>query len=113
MRTRISAALTILLLAVTGLQTAHAETWHTSLIKHIYPLGDGSFVLIFREDAASCAGTTSKYHYVRAGNFGVTADGVKAMLATVLTAYAMDRRITLLFDESSAECYINRLQIQD
>jgi hypothetical protein len=113
MKTYVKVTAMLALLTAATLPAAHAETWHTSPIKNIYPLADGSFVLIMRNDAAGCAGTTNKYHYVSAGEFGVTAEGVKAMLATALTAYAMDRRISLLFDETRPQCYINRLQITD
>jgi hypothetical protein len=89
---------------------AHAETWHTSRIENIYPLADGGVVVIFVEDAPACTGGSSdKYHHIRAGEFGVTTEGVRNMLATLLFALASDRRVSYIFDETSSSCYINRL----
>jgi hypothetical protein len=93
---------------------ASADTWHTSRIENIYPLADGQVVVIFVDDAPACTGgTENKYHYITAGTFGVTAEGLRMMMATLLTAYAMDRRISVLFNEASPGCYINRLYIRE
>jgi hypothetical protein len=86
---------------------AQAESWHTSKIKNVYPLGDGSFVLIFVDSAAACS-NQGKYHYVSAGAYGVNAEGVKMMMSTALMAHATDKTISIAFDESSPSCYINR-----
>jgi hypothetical protein len=104
-----------ILLACIGLSAsavANAESWLTSTIKRVYPLGDGSFVLIMTIDAADCAGTPgNKYHYVRPGVYGVTSDGVRAMLATALTAFASGKTVSIAFDQSSSSCDINRLTV--
>jgi hypothetical protein len=41
----------------------------------------------------------------------VNADGVKAMLATALTAHVTEKLIQLAFDGSTGNCYVNRLSI--
>jgi hypothetical protein len=93
---------------------ANAEAWHTSTIKQVYPLGDGSFVLIMTVDAAACSGTPgSKYHYVRPGVNGVTSDGVRAMLATALTAFALGKTVSMAFDETSSSCDVNRFSMNE
>jgi hypothetical protein len=89
---------------------AHAETWHTARIKDVYPLGNGSLVLIFVVDAAGCTGAgPGKYHYISAGQAGVNTDGVRLMAATALMAFASDKPVSVAYDETSASCYINRL----
>ena len=94
--------------------SANADTWHTSRIENVYPLADGQIVVIFVDDAPACTGgTENKYHYISAGTFGVTAEGARMMMATLLTAYAMDRRVSVLFNEASPACYINRLLIRE
>jgi hypothetical protein len=93
---------------------ANAEVWHTARIKNVYPQADGRVVVIFQVDAAACAGTPgNKYHYIAAGISGVTTEGVRMMLATLLTALAMDRNVSAAFDETSSPCYINRLMIRE
>jgi hypothetical protein len=104
-----------ILLACLGLcvsAISNAEAVHTSTIKTVYPLANGSFVLIMTEDAPSCGGTPgSKYHYVRPGVFGVTSDGVRAMLASALTAFALGKTVSIVFDETITSCDINRFTI--
>jgi hypothetical protein len=94
---------------------AHAaDVWHTATIKFIYPQGDGSFVLIFNSDAASCTSVSNPdYYTVRANTNGVTAEGLKLMYAAALMAKASDREVTINFSTSTNECAINRLQIGD
>jgi formylmethanofuran dehydrogenase subunit E-like metal-binding protein len=88
------------------------ETWVTDYIKSVYPLSDGSFVIIFASSQPVCTNDpTAQYFYVSPGNNGVTADAVKAMLATSLTAYALEKKISLAFESASSYCYVNRLQI--
>jgi hypothetical protein len=89
---------------------ARAETWHSAAISQVYPLGNGDFVLILAQGATACI-HPNKYHYVQVGSFGVTADGARAMLATSLTAFAMGKSVSVLFDETSYGCQINRMLV--
>ena len=94
--------------------TAHAVTnvWHTSTIKYIYPLADGSFVVTFNTNSSSCSGGVSnKYHYVRTGNNSVNQEGVDKMYSLFLTAATSGRKVTISFDSSSTQCWINRAYI--
>jgi hypothetical protein len=94
--------------------SAWAETWHTARIKSVYPLANGSVVLIFVEDAPACPGSVpGKYHYISVGENGVTAEGVKMLMATALVALAMDKTVSVAFAEGSSGCYINRLITRD
>jgi hypothetical protein len=43
------------------------------------------------------------------GQSGVTADGLKQMFATALTAYSMDKSVTIMFDDATASCYVRQL----
>jgi hypothetical protein len=90
------------------------DWWWTSTLSKVYPLQDGSVVLIFAADSPNCpAAGPGKYHYIAVGSNGVTSDGLKAMLATSLTAFAAGRQVTINFSDSSpTACYINRLFIQ-
>ena len=90
-----------------------AEQWVEGTLKFVYPQPDGSFVISFEgAQPASCiSGANPKYFEVKAGQFGVNGDGVKAMLATALTAHASGKVIQLAFDDSTAYCYVNRLRI--
>ena len=83
-----------------------------STVKSVYPLYDGSFVIILTNDTSTCPATTPKYFYVTPGQNMVTVDGVKAMLATALTAYATGSSLALSFDDATTYCYVNRFSMQ-
>ena len=102
------------LFAVSAAQVNAAEGWYQDYIKTIYPLSTGDFVVTFVNSPASCLNTSNpKYFHVEAGKNGVTTDGVKAMLATSLTAYAAGKRLTVVFDDTSTSCSVNRMVISD
>ena len=89
-----------------------ANIWHASTIKRIYPLSDGSFVLTFTIDAPTCPNTnTHKYHYVAAGQNGVTVDGQDKMYALAIAAATSGSAVSFNFDDSGASCYINRMYV--
>lgn len=90
-----------------------AEQWVEGYLMFVYPEADGSFILSFQgTQPAACTNTANpKYFEVKAGQYGVNADGVKAMLATALTAHASGKVIQLAFDDSTSYCYVNRLRI--
>jgi hypothetical protein len=91
-----------------------AEQWATSNVKFVYPLADGNFVLALHTDPSGCpASGNPKYLYVTVGQNGVTADGVKAMFATSLTAISTGKQLSIAFSDSTAACYVNRLVILD
>jgi len=103
---------TLWMLLAWGSAAIAASTTVTSTLKSVYPLSDGSFVLIFTNDASTCVNSTPKYFYITPGQNGVSVDGAKAMLATSLSAFALGASVTLNFDDSTAFCYGNRLYIQ-
>ncbi len=90
-----------------------AEVWHTSTIKTVYPLASGGFVLIFNADSPACPhpNAVGKYHYVVPSQNDMTVEGAKKLYAAALLALAMDRAVTIAFEGSSAECYVNRLSV--
>jgi|SRR5690349_9323176 len=89
-----------------------AEQWVDEYLQYVYPLNDGNFVLSFQSAPAQCTSAANpKYFHVIAGQNGVTAEGVKAMLAASLTALAAGKRMQVSFDDSTPNCYVNRLRI--
>jgi hypothetical protein len=89
-----------------------AEVWHTSTVRAIYPLADGSFVLTFNANSASCASADNPhYYYARAGQNGMTAEGSKKMYAIAALAFATNKPVSFAFDNATASCFINRLSV--
>ena len=108
-RTRMVLALWML---TASLATHGAESWHQSAIQQVYPLSDGSFVLILLTDAATCSSASSPDYYVVApGQNGVTADGIKLLFAASLAAAAQGNPVTIAFDNATTNCYVNRLVV--
>src|SRR6185312_2558763 len=97
-----------------ALSPAQAATvWYQGPVQLVYPMNDGSFAIGVPNILAVCSGSGSgSYLYVTPGQNGVTMDGVKSMLATVLTAFSQGKTISLAYDDSTAYCYVNRLLIQ-
>lgn len=103
-------ALGLIMLSLGSLAANAAEVWHTAYLKRVYPTADGSVRLSFVTDHATCTNADSpKVYYITVGQNGVTADGLRAMHATALTAFAMERQVSIAFDNATASCYINRL----
>jgi hypothetical protein len=89
-----------------------AEAWHTAQIKTIYPLSSGGFVIILSTDAPSCPSAgPGKYLFVMPGENGMTIDGIKGLLATALSAFALDIPVSVAFDTGTTYCYVNRLHV--
>ena len=109
---RVLAALAVAA-ALTPLRALATTFWHSGTLNWIYPQADGSVVLTFTTDHPSCTNTASpKYYLVMVGQAGVTADGMKNMVATALSAFAMGRTLNVNFDDATNNCFINRMFMQ-
>ena len=85
---------------------------HVSTIDSVYPLADGSFIIIFDDNATACPNTKSrKYHFVAVNQLGVTEDAAKQIYAAALLALAMDKQVRVYFDDSTTYCWIDRLRV--
>lgn len=105
----------LLVLLMSDVTNAHAaESYHTGILKFVYPLGDGSYVIGFTTQAAACTNANSpKYHYISVGQNGVTGDGLRNIVATALMVFASAKNVTVAFDDASAGCHVNRLTVSD
>ena len=91
-----------------------AEEWASSNVKFVYPLSNGGFVIAFVDSPAGCTNANNpKYLYVAVGSNGVTQDGAKMMLGVALTGFAAGKRVSAAFDNSTPNCYVNRLLVTD
>ena len=89
-----------------------AEAFHQSTIKILYPLADGAFVLVFNSDSPSCTAPGSPdYYYVVAGQNGVNVDGSKKLYAAATLGFPMNKPVAIVFDSTTASCYINRISV--
>jgi hypothetical protein len=86
------------------------NVWLHSTIKRVYPLADGSFVLIFNDPSPHCTSVDS-YHRVKADSNGMTAEGVKNLLAASLTAATAQKPVSINFETNTGSCFVNRMQV--
>ena len=110
---RFAAVIAVTILVSTA--SAQASTvWYQGSVQLVYPMNDGSFAIGVPTILPVCSGTGQNgvYLYVMPEQNSVTADGAKNMLATVLTAFALGRSISVAYDDSTTNCYANRLLIQ-
>lgn len=84
--------------------------WFGGTIKRVYPLANGDFILIFNNDNPSCT-NQNKYHYTRVGKNGVTKEGIQFLYSAALAAAASGKKVSINFDTSDKQCYVNRLQV--
>lgn len=91
-----------------------SESGFSSLVKSIYPQGDGSVILTFETGTSACTnGSSPKFFLVANGYNGVTADGVKNIYGAAILAMALNRPLTVAFENSSSLCPINRVFIEN
>src|SRR5690242_894182 len=83
-----------------------ATVWYQGSVQMIYPMNDGSFAIAVPSILPTCSGNGSGgvYLYVTPGQNGVVMDGLKNMLATLLTAFSTGRTISIAYDNSTASC---------
>lgn len=105
----------VMLLIAASLPALAAATdrSHTAVVKQLYPTANGTFAVIFDSDSTYCTngGTPRKYYYATVGQNGLTADGHKLLYSTLLTALTTGYSVSIVFDDSTVNCYINRLVI--
>lgn len=89
-----------------------AQVSHGSKVKMVYPPSDGNFIIILQVDPPNvCTAGANKQLNVVAGQAGANAEGVKKMYAAALLALAAEKDITVVFDNATQQCYVNRLYI--
>ncbi len=100
-----------LLLTLLTVSSANAApTWHEAKITEVYPLANGAFIISFDSDSTACTSSSvPKYYYVEVGQNGMTQEGLKNMLSVSLTAASLQVDVLISFDDSSAYCYVNRI----
>jgi len=100
--------------ATFSIPASAAEEWASSNVKFVYPLSNGGFVIGLVDSPAGCTNANNpKYLYVAVGSNGVTQDGAKMMLSVALTGFAAGKRVSVNFDNSTPNCYVNRLLVTD
>ena len=89
-----------------------AEAWLTATITAVYPQSDGGVALTFSASSPSCTnGSSPKYHYLYVGYNSVTQPGFKNLFAVVMLAFSLGKVVTVNFDDSTPNCFINRIYL--
>ncbi|MEW5251045.1 response regulator receiver protein [Microbulbifer discodermiae] len=100
----------ILITTLISLPATAEEVVFTSQVTRVYPFGNGTFVITLQESSPSCTRTDNYYH-VKVGENGVTQEGLQLMFSAALAGLASGKNVSIFFDSSSSNCYINRLSI--
>lgn len=89
-----------------------ADLWHTSTLKWVYPVANGSFILAFNLESASCPSPSSpKYFNVVVGENGVTEEAARKFYAAAMAALVTRMTVQVNFSDSSSACFINRMLV--
>lgn len=105
---------TLCLGAIASVASATEVNLFTHVLR-VHPLADGSIVLMMTTDSPSCTSTATpnKHYTIKVGQNGVSADGLRAMQATAMTAVATGYRLTIYFDDATSFCYVNRILMRE
>ena len=107
------AALGSAVLALAGLaQPAHAaNVWMGPIpITSVITNGAGGFLLLLNLSDPACGSSGNQFNVVVNVN-GQTADGAKSALATVLTALALGKSVSVVVDDTQYGCPIQQVRI--
>lgn len=111
-RRRYACCFAAFLVSLAGAVSADEVWLNSTTIYAIYPLATGTVVLTFEADATECtSGSSPKYYTLKVGANNVTADGFENVLATALAAAATRAIVSVAFDDSTSDCYINRIWV--
>lgn len=107
----VSVVLVAAILCVPSASVA-ANVWHASTVKGLYPLADGTFIIILNTDTLDCRSPNNpKYYYVAPGQNAMTVEGAKKVYAAAALAMALNKSVQIYFDNVAASCYINAMVV--
>lgn len=106
----------ILVIIFTGFYASFcfsASQSHLSEVARIQTQSNGDWIIFFKDQDPDCTSTNTpwKKHHVYVGKNGVDEDGSTKMLSLALTAAVSGKKVVVYFDDSSSECYVNRLYV--
>jgi len=97
----------VLILIFSTAAYADVDDWTGSKsVVSVQVIQTGGIIIYFDSavnPVCSAAGTNSIYVY--SGQQGVTEDGLKAFLSTALTALSTGMKVSVLYDDSSSNCW--------
>jgi hypothetical protein len=94
-------------LSLAATSVSAANTWmNTMEIASLHSQTDGGFLIQGPAGIAPACNAGNLFS-VKAGQNGQTAEGVKTALALALTAFAMGKPVTFLYDNGNSTCYVN------
>lgn len=100
------------LLLLPGLLNAATVSINTR-IDRIYPQAGGIVIINLVTDHASCTSASSPDHYyLEVNQNGATDLGFQNLYAAALAAMTSQLDVTVWFDDSTSECYISRIRVQ-
>lgn len=91
-----------------------AESWHTFAVKKVYPLANGTFLVVFDTNASDCPNTIlDKYHYVSPTQSGMSDAGCENDLYSASLAALYTRgTVTVAFDDAATNCFVSRITVR-
>ncbi len=113
MKTMVVSSIAFMMLFLCNTVSA-AERWITSKLISVYPHANGSIVISFEVDSPSCtnSATPYKYHKIEVGQNSVTEQALNNMHAVALTALTAGFAVSVNFDDSTNQCYVNRIHLK-
>ena len=88
-------------------QATAAQVWSTpSTISLIETVGsDGGFIIYLSQLPPSCNAAGPNSLYIYPNHNSVTTDGVKMLMTTAFLAFSTGKKVSMMYDDSSAYCW--------
>lgn len=101
------------LLGTTPLSAHASEYLLTSQVLRVYPQSADTIILSFATDAAQCTSpATPKQQYIAVGQNGATADCLRTMQATAMTALSTGISPKVAFGDVTINCHVSQAHIE-
>jgi hypothetical protein len=105
--------LAMTLLSMTLPANATERSFNSTLSK-VWSLADGRLILQTSLSSSWCTGSGSpQSYYLAPGQGSMTTDGLKNILAVAMTGIALGKTFGVHFDDTTAYCYITKLEFID
>ena len=79
----------------------------------VQALGDGTFILYAPNNTSSICSEGGKLFHVKVNQNGVTESGLKLIVSTAMSAYSMNKNISIWYDDSVSHCWVHSVVVKE
>ena len=104
----------LFLSAVSGKAFSATNVWvNNATINGVQVMHDGTFIAYLPANEGSICSQGGRLHYVQSGVNEVTPEGLKSLLSIALVAQTTGKKVSILYDPGSSNCYVQRIYLSN